>query len=61
MVQCREYKLWSNAGNTELNSMPVSIMKVKKMMIKVFVGLNYMIHHPQVELQENKHIDILKW
>lgn len=41
--------------------MPVSIMKVKKMMIKVFVDLNFMIHHPRVELQENKHIDILKW
>lgn len=39
----------------------MSIMKVNKTSIIVFVGINIMTHHPLVEFQEHKHIDILKW
>jgi len=41
--------------------MSVSMNKVKKTLITVFVDINFMTHQPLVEFQEHKHIDILKW
>lgn len=39
----------------------MSIMKEDKTLIIVFIGMNFMTHHPLAEFQEHKHIDILKW
>lgn len=54
------HKLWPSVENTELNSILVSITKLNKMIIIVFVGPNFVIYDLPVDIQDKKHIDIFE-